>query len=62
VVVMFRNLSYFLFANLGGVINQKWGFRESFVLSGTIMVLAGILLIFWLRPKFWQEMKGLNGT
>jgi len=62
VVVMFRNLSYFLFANLGGVINQKWGFRESFVLSGIIMVLAGILLIFWLRPRFWQEMKGLNGT
>ncbi len=56
VVVMFRNLSYFLFSNLGGVINQKWGFKESFVLSGVIMILSGLILIFFLRPKFWREM------
>lgn len=47
--------SYFLFANVAGMVNQTQGFVDSFVLSGAILLAAGLITIFIIRP--WLKSK-----
>ncbi len=50
-ILMIRHASIFLFSNIAGAINQSLGFPQGFLASGIIMVFAGLIVIFWLRPK-----------
>ncbi len=54
-IAMVRNAGIFLFANLGGIINQNYGFPQGFLVSGIILVLAGAFVLVWLRPKFQHQ-------
>jgi len=60
ILLLGRNLSDFIFANLAGQINQELGFRAGFLISGIILFFAGILVIFVLRPFFWKEIKQIE--
>jgi MFS family permease len=59
-LAMIRFASIFLAANLAGIINQKYGFPQSFLLSGIIMIFAGLIVILWLRPRFQEQMKTVD--
>jgi MFS family permease len=41
--------SYFLFANVGGVVGELYGFDTSFHLSGAIQVMGGLILILFYK-------------
>jgi len=62
ILLLVRNAADFTFANLAGNLNQTIGFRLSFLVSGIILLLAGIAVIFVLRPRFWKEIRRVEET
>lgn len=59
-LTMVRCASIFLSANIAGFINQRYGFSRSFLLSGIVMIIAGLIVIFVLRPRFRKEIKSVD--
>jgi len=57
ILLLVRNLSDFLFANVAGHLNQSIGLRRGFLVSGILVVAAGVIVILVLRPRFWKEIK-----
>ncbi len=51
-ILTVNTASYFIFANIGGLINQNMGFIASFDLSGALLLAGGIIAIFIIRPWF----------
>jgi sugar phosphate permease len=62
ILLLVRNLSDFLFANVAGHINQAIGLRRGFLVSGILLVSAGLMVIFILRPRFWKEIRAVEQT
>jgi len=57
ILLLVRNLSDVIFANVAGHLNQTIGLRQGFLVSGILVVIAGLLVIFVLRPLFWKQIE-----
>jgi MFS family permease len=56
-VLTVNTASYFLFANIGGFINQSMGFVTSFHVSGALLAIGGLLAVLLIRPFFKDLVK-----
>lgn len=57
ILLLVRNLSDVIFSNVAGQLNQSIGLRNGFLVSGILVVIAGLLVIFVLRPMFWKQIE-----
>ena len=57
ILLLVRNLSDVIFSNVAGHLNQTIGLRQGFLVSGILVVIAGLLVIFVLRPLFWKQIE-----
>jgi len=62
ILILVRNFSDFIFSNAAGELNQTIGLRQGFLVSGILVVVAGLVLILFLRPRFWKEIEAVEKT
>jgi MFS family permease len=59
-ILTVNTASYFLFANIGGIMNQNMGFQASFEFSGALLLAGGIIAIFIIRPRLRARSSHFN--
>jgi MFS family permease len=53
--------SYFIFANIGGLVGERWGFARAFHLAGLIEMAGGTLLLVF-RKRFRRGLRWDEGV